>query len=350
VKRANPAVALNFVAADEEATDDDLEQLQRALEKQRVLLEEKEAELAKLKAKWQETLSRKATAAEQSEDEMEQLKQRLKAMKKSEEWQKLKELEDKKAAGKSPKPGTAPSRDKDAERREALEKELAEFERIYKEQEADLAKLDKLKRLRDGSQATDKETYRDMVEQALAEYKKGLKGGAAELAKALAELEAARAAKADHERRAQDQQTAPKEMEALKRLEQQVQRWADGKRAIEPEEMKKALAELHGETGKKKYKISQDIQEQVLREKEAALAELKRALGELRGKSSPDGAPSKRENNARLEELQKLLKRQQEMLQQKEDEINKLQDLLKQFPKGKEKKKEKDEEESPDNE
>src|SRR5262249_44742439 len=161
------------------------------------------------------------------------LKQWLKAAKNGDEWKKLKELEDlKKATGDNPKPGAAAIRDKEAELRKTLERELAKYERLIEEAAADMANAEKLKRLRDGNQAADKENDREKVEKALADYKQVFKGWDAEMAKALAELEAARAAKLQHERRAQEQQTAPDDIEALKRLEEQVRRWADGTRAI----------------------------------------------------------------------------------------------------------------------
>jgi RNA polymerase sigma factor (sigma-70 family) len=388
-KGTSPAVALNLVADDDEAADDDVEKLQRALEKQRRLLDEKEEELARLKAKLKEARSGQGTATPTPgslDDEVARLKQMLKEKFKFDDLKKLKDLEELKNLKDLPElkklkdleelkklkdlpelkklkelddmKKSTDGRDKDAERREMLKRAQAEYERILKDEAAELAKSDKMKKLRDGSKATDKETDPEKLEKALAEIKKLLKGGdAADMAKSLAELAAAKAGKDSDagprkERREKEQPTTSVDIEALKRLEEVVQRWADGKRAIEPEEMKKVLATLHKESGKKKSRSQSDIKEQNLQEKDAALAEMKRALEELRRNWSADRAPSKRgadqpaprKRNADVEELQKLLREQQDLLRQKEDEVKKLQEFLKKFPKGKE------EDESPDDE
>jgi hypothetical protein len=195
-----------------------------------------------------------------------------------------------------------------------LERELQEQARLIEEKAAELAKL-----------AADKE---------LARF--GASGDADALRK-MAEAKIKEKQARDQPKSAQDQS------EVLKKLTAVLQRWAEGKRAIEPAEIKKVLAELHPEPKRKKLEQLLDSKRKILEERDAELAKIKEKLAKSRAKPSPDKAPSKsgtesdpqRKQDAAMEKLKLLLKDQEEAIREKENELKKLQELLKKQLKGK---------------
>jgi RNA polymerase sigma factor (sigma-70 family) len=137
--------------------------------------------------------------------------------------------------------------------------------------------------------------------------------------------------------------TGPEDPEvALKRLTAVLQQWAERNRPIEPSEVKKALADLQRESRLKELKRLLESQQKTLQERDVELNQLKQMMAELFGNlrrnapfatSFTEPGPSG-PRDAEMEKLKLLLKEQENQLRQKDDELKKLQDFLKQFQKG----------------
>jgi hypothetical protein len=125
--------------------------------------------------------------------------------------------------------------------------------------------------------------------------------------------------------------------EALKRLTDVLQRWAERNRAIEPAEIKKVLTELHPQSRLQQVMQELASRETALLEQNAELSQLKQRQAELQARLSADlplgplvpETGKGRQKDTELEQLKSLLRDQERALRQKEDELKKLQDLLK---------------------
>jgi hypothetical protein len=127
--------------------------------------------------------------------------------------------------------------------------------------------------------------------------------------------------------------------EALKKLTGLLQQWADRNRPIEPEEVKKVLAELQQGSQLKELRRRLESQQRILQERDAELADLKQILAELSGKlprNAPFATePPSRPQDAEAAKLRKLLEDQENALRKKDEELKILQDALKQYKQGK---------------